>query len=148
MNLREYVLTLPDPRQAKVRELAQETCSCERSVQRWVYGYAIPGKLKREAIARVTGLTESELWPELADGSGQVSSRRLLEYMQSIPTAMQQFRKEISEATGVSDMRVRLWMSGLSIPSKIIRKKLTDMTGLNELEIWPRLAERGKHAES
>lgn len=144
MKLNEYVKTLPDMRREKMKEIARETVCCERSVERWIYGQAVPSKLKREAIVRVTGLPEMALWRESADGSGLVSTGVLLDFFHQIPTPMQQLRSELSAATGVSEQRVRMWMSGFSAPSRIVRKKVSELTGLDELEIWPSLAKCGK----
>ena len=142
MNLKDFARTLPDLRREKVREIARETCSSERSVERWIYGYSVPPRLKREAIAKVTGLPESLLWPMSESEGKVVASGRLLDFMHEIPTPMQQLRTMLSEATGVSEARVRFWVSGLSAPSAIVRKKVCEVTGLSEIDIWPSLQEK------
>lgn len=55
---------------------------------------------------------------------------------------MQQLRTRLCEATGVSEMRVRMWIGGQSTPSAIVRKKVCEVTGLSEMEIWPSLLEK------
>lgn len=142
MNLKDFARTLPDLRREKVREIARETCSSERSVERWIYGYSVPPRLKREAIAKVTGLPESSLWSVSDCGNGVVASGRLLEFLRGIPTPMQQLRSKLTEATGVSDLRVRMWMNGQSVPSAIVRKRVCEVTGLSEIDIWPSLLEK------
>jgi hypothetical protein len=68
MSLSDYYKNLGDrpiyPKQEFREALMRETGKREATVYRWLNGTLIPGKLEREAIARLTNKSVSELFPE------------------------------------------------------------------------------------
>jgi hypothetical protein len=68
MSLSDYYQNLGDkpvyPKQEFREAIMDATGKGEATVYRWLNGTLIPGKLEREAIARLTDKSVNELFPE------------------------------------------------------------------------------------
>jgi hypothetical protein len=69
MSLSDYYQNLGDkptyPKQEFREAVMRETGKGEATVYRWLNGTLIPGKLEREAIAKLTNKKMEELFPEI-----------------------------------------------------------------------------------
>ena len=63
MAFKDYVNSLPNLREEKIKEIAEATCSHVNTVYRWMNGSITPPPLKREVISLVTGVSIDELFP-------------------------------------------------------------------------------------
>lgn len=63
MAFKEYVDSLPNLREEKIKEIAEVTCSHIGTVYRWMNGSIIPPPLKQKVISEVTGIPIQVLFP-------------------------------------------------------------------------------------
>lgn len=64
MAFKDYVDSLPNLREEKIKEIAEETCSHVNTVYRWMNGSITPPPLKQKVISLVTGVPVDELFPD------------------------------------------------------------------------------------
>lgn len=63
MSFKDYVDSLPNLREEKIKEIAEVTCSHIGTVYRWMNGSITPPPLKQKVISEVTGLPIEVLFP-------------------------------------------------------------------------------------
>lgn len=63
MAFKDYVDSLPNLRDEKIKEIAKATCSHINTVYRWMNGTITPPPLKQKVISEVTGLPVEQLFP-------------------------------------------------------------------------------------
>lgn len=64
MAFKDYVDSLPNLREDKIKEIAEATCSHVNTVYRWMNGSITPPPLKQKVISLVTGVSIDELFPD------------------------------------------------------------------------------------
>lgn len=64
MAFKDYVDSLPNLREEKIKEIAEATCSHVNTVYRWMNGSITPPPLKQKVISLVTGVSIDELFPD------------------------------------------------------------------------------------
>jgi hypothetical protein len=65
MAFKDYVNSLPNLREEKIKEIAEATCSHVNTVYRWMNGSITPPLLKQKVISEVTGLSVEQLFPTI-----------------------------------------------------------------------------------
>lgn len=66
MAFKDYVDSLPNLREEKIKEIAEATYSHINTVYRWMNGSIIPPPLKQKVISEVTGISIEVLFPVTA----------------------------------------------------------------------------------
>ena len=64
MVFKDYMKSLPNEQQDKIKELAEKTMTSVQTVYRWINGSIVPPPLKQQIIAEHLGIPVSELFPK------------------------------------------------------------------------------------
>lgn len=63
MVFRDYMKSLPNEREEKIKKIAELTCSTRQSVYNWINGLSEPPLLKKKVIADFLNMDINVLWP-------------------------------------------------------------------------------------
>lgn len=64
MTLKDYYESIQDPKKLFIDKISSETMTSVSTIYKWISGEIIPPPIKKRIISEITGISESELFPE------------------------------------------------------------------------------------